>query len=81
MKILLVNLHSSRNAGDDVLTRVTVDLLLRYFPEAKLTLAMNDPDSFEFVSIKVTDNFSVKNRREKLTAEVVKESKENPSPS
>jgi colanic acid/amylovoran biosynthesis protein len=47
MNILIINLHSSRNAGDDVLTRVTVDLLSRNFPQARLTLAMNDPESYQ----------------------------------
>lgn len=46
MKILMINLHSSRNAGDDVLTRVSVDLLQRHFPNAQITLAMNDPESY-----------------------------------
>jgi colanic acid/amylovoran biosynthesis protein len=46
MKILIVNLHSSLNAGDDVLTRVSIDLLRQNFPDAQITLAMNDPDSF-----------------------------------
>lgn len=46
MNILIVNLHSSLNAGDDVLTRVSIDLLHRNFPNAHIKLAMNDPDSF-----------------------------------
>ncbi|MCL4835106.1 MAG: polysaccharide pyruvyl transferase family protein [Caldilineaceae bacterium] len=46
MKILIINLHSSRNAGDDVLLRVTLDQLYRHFPGAAITLAMNDPASY-----------------------------------
>lgn len=45
MKILIVNLHSSLNAGDDVLTRVSVDLLHKNFPTAQISFAMNDPAS------------------------------------
>lgn len=47
MKILIVNLHSSRNAGDDLLTRVTVQQLLGSFAGAELVLSMNDPASYE----------------------------------
>ncbi len=46
MHILIVNLHSSANAGDDVLTKVTVQQLKKSFPNAELTLAMNDPYSY-----------------------------------
>lgn len=49
IKILIVNLHSSRNAGDDVLTHVTMDILLHHFPDASIKLAMNDPLSYEGV--------------------------------
>ncbi len=47
MKILIVNLHSSRNAGDDLLTRVTVQQLLTAFAQPSLALSMNDPQSYE----------------------------------
>ena len=46
MKILIINLHSSQNAGDDVLTKVTVQQLRASFVSPRLTLAMNDPDSY-----------------------------------
>jgi colanic acid/amylovoran biosynthesis protein len=46
MNILLVNLHSSCNAGDDALTDEAVRQLAEQFPEASFTLAMNDPDSY-----------------------------------
>lgn len=47
MKILVVNLHSSANAGDDVLTQETVRQLYAAFAGASVTLAMNDPDSYQ----------------------------------
>jgi colanic acid/amylovoran biosynthesis protein len=46
MKILVVNLHSSANAGDHVLTQETVRQLQEAFPGAAITLAMNDPGSY-----------------------------------
>ncbi|MFW6069925.1 MAG: polysaccharide pyruvyl transferase family protein [bacterium] len=47
MKILVVNLHSSANAGDHVLTEETVRQLNEAFSGASITLAMNDPASYE----------------------------------
>ena len=44
-KILLVNLHSAWNAGDEALTHEALRQLKEQFPQASLTLAMNDPDS------------------------------------
>lgn len=41
--ILVVNAHSTANAGDHVLLSVTLDELRRVFPDATLTVAMNDP--------------------------------------
>jgi colanic acid/amylovoran biosynthesis protein len=46
LRILLVNLHSSHNAGDDALTREAIHQLERQFPHASFTLAMNDPASY-----------------------------------
>jgi colanic acid/amylovoran biosynthesis protein len=46
MRILLVNLHSSRNAGDDVLTSLALQQLREQFPGSSFTLAMNDPRSY-----------------------------------
>lgn len=43
--ILMINLHSSRNAGDAALTVVAVKQLKMAFPRATITLAMNDPAS------------------------------------
>lgn len=44
-RILLINLHSSRNAGDAALTLMAMQQLTEHFPDCVLTLAMNDPDS------------------------------------
>lgn len=46
MNILLINVHSSDNAGDHALTCVAIDQLRNHFPEAHLTIAMDDPDSY-----------------------------------
>jgi len=46
-QILLINLHSSRNAGDAALTRVGIEQLQAAFPGAEVTLAMNDPASHD----------------------------------
>jgi colanic acid/amylovoran biosynthesis protein len=46
MNILVINLHSSRNAGDHVLLEVTLQQLAIHFPNAAFTLAMNDPASY-----------------------------------
>lgn len=43
--ILLINVHSARNAGDAVLNEAAVAQLQAYFPHATITLAMNDPES------------------------------------
>ena len=41
--ILIVNAHSSINAGDNVLLEVAAEQLRRLFPGCTLTVAMNDP--------------------------------------
>ena len=46
MNILLVNLHSSWNAGDDALTTEALRQLSGQFPGATFRLAMNDPESY-----------------------------------
>ena len=53
MNILIVNLHSSHNAGDAVLTRVSVQQLKDSFPDPTIILSMNDPDSYEGVEATV----------------------------
>lgn len=45
VRILLVNLHSAYNAGDDALMQEAMRQLGEQFPGAEFTLAMNDPAS------------------------------------
>ena len=47
MNILIVNVHSSWNAGDNVLLRVTLAELRRRFPGCSISLSMNDPASYQ----------------------------------
>lgn len=47
MNILLTNAHSARNAGDHALLRSAIDLLKRHFPGCTITIALNDPASYE----------------------------------
>lgn len=44
-RILLINVHSSCNAGDAALTAVTLKQLQENFQDARITLSMDDPDS------------------------------------
>lgn len=44
-KILLINVHSSRNAGDAALTQVTLQQIAENFPGSQVTLSMDDPES------------------------------------
>jgi colanic acid/amylovoran biosynthesis protein len=46
MKLLIINLHSSHNAGDHVLLQVGLQQLYGEFPGCQITLAMNDPESY-----------------------------------
>ncbi len=46
VNILIINVHSSRNAGDAALTQVTLEQLRSHFPRCRITLAMDDPDSY-----------------------------------
>ena len=45
MQILLINVHSSCNAGDAALTFVALKQLREHFPDCGFTLAMDDPGS------------------------------------
>ncbi len=45
MNILLINVHSSQNAGDAALTELTIRQLRENFPGSQITLAMDDPES------------------------------------
>lgn len=44
-RILLINIHSSCNAGDAALTQTAIEQLEENFPGSQLTLLMNDPES------------------------------------
>lgn len=43
--ILIINVHSSCNAGDAALTLTAIQQLRENFPQSRLTVAMDDPDS------------------------------------
>jgi colanic acid/amylovoran biosynthesis protein len=47
LRILLVNVHSYWNAGDNALTQEALRQLVAQFPQASFILAMNDPASHE----------------------------------
>ena len=44
-KIVIINVHSSRNQGDAALLNVTLEQLYASFPACKITICMDDPDS------------------------------------
>ena len=46
MNILIVNVHSALNLGDDGIMRATLGSLTAAFPEVKITVAANDPASW-----------------------------------
>jgi colanic acid/amylovoran biosynthesis protein len=57
-KILLINIHSSRNIGDAALLQVTLQQLRKNFPSIELTLCMDDPDSHTGSEKKINSIFS-----------------------
>ena len=57
MKILVVNLHSSANAGDDLLTDVTIRQLQESFRCPQIILSMNDPASYKGSDVTVVGSF------------------------
>ncbi len=57
MKILIVNLHSSANAGDDLLTDVTIKQLRESFSNPQIMLSMNDPVSYRAANVPVVGSF------------------------
>jgi colanic acid/amylovoran biosynthesis protein len=44
-KILLINIHSSKNVGDAALLQITLQQLEKNFPSSEFTLCTDDPDS------------------------------------
>jgi colanic acid/amylovoran biosynthesis protein len=47
LRILIINLHSSHNAGDAALAITAIRLLEEAFPGCEITLSANDPSSFQ----------------------------------
>ena len=46
MQIVVTNAHSIRNSGDAVLLQVTLQEIERCFPNATVTVALNDPHGY-----------------------------------
>ena len=44
-KILVINIHSSKNVGDAALLQVTLKQLKENFPTSQIVLSMDDPES------------------------------------
>lgn len=58
MNILIVNLHSSKNLGDEAILRSTISLISIKYPNSQVTLVANDPDSWDgFNQHKVLPSF------------------------
>jgi colanic acid/amylovoran biosynthesis protein len=47
MKILLLNLHSALNLGDDAIMQATLRTLREAYPDAQIAVAANDPGSWQ----------------------------------
>ncbi len=47
VKISLIHVHSFHNAGDAVLTKAAISNLSQNFPNAQITVVVNDPSSYE----------------------------------
>ena len=57
MDILIVNVHSALNLGDEGIMRSTLALLREAYPGASITVAANDPESWQRYSrISVVDS-------------------------
>lgn len=58
MKILVVNLHSSKNLGDEAILRSTLYLITNNIKNSQITLVANDPQSWNnFQNCKVIPSF------------------------
>jgi len=55
--ILLINIHSSRNAGDAALLLATLQQLRQNFPGCLITLAMDDPDP-DLKDVRIVESIS-----------------------
>jgi colanic acid/amylovoran biosynthesis protein len=57
--ILIVNLHSAQNLGDDAIMRETLRGLCTAYPGAHITLAANDPESWKkYSDVEVTGSLT-----------------------
>lgn len=45
--VLITNLHSAQNLGDEAINRVTLEMVTTAFPAAKVTFAANHPQSWQ----------------------------------
>jgi len=58
-RILIVNLHSALNLGDDAIMYETLRGVNEVFPEAQITLAANDPESWKkYKQVEVTGSLT-----------------------
>lgn len=68
MNIVIVNLHSAKNLGDDAILRSTLFLVRKKYPESIITLMANDPESWKkFKDCKTIGSFTnlvIKNNKE-----------------
>jgi colanic acid/amylovoran biosynthesis protein len=56
--ILVINIHSSRNAGDAALLHATLEQIKNNFPSGRITLCMDDPQSHSGMEPVVRSIFS-----------------------
>jgi colanic acid/amylovoran biosynthesis protein len=57
-RILVINIHSSKNLGDAALLQVTLQQLKKDFPFGEITLCMDDPQSHKGLETKHNSIFS-----------------------
>ncbi len=59
MNILILNVHSALNLGDDAIMHVTLDVLQRAYPGAQITVAANDLESWrKYQQIEIVSSLS-----------------------
>lgn len=59
MNILIINLYSARNLGDDAIMYETLRGLHKAYPGAQITLAASDPDSWhKYHNVKITGSLT-----------------------
>lgn len=59
MNILIINLYSARNLGDDAIMYETLRGLHKTYPGAQVTLAASDPDSWhKYCDVKITGSLT-----------------------